>query len=106
MPTEGVGGWQTGDTPLATFDMANGTYTYRGQSYFALWGTAVGGTCTRSGTSGVDGRCGAEVSADRGPGVGDGVVGPQVNLLILDRSPEPLDEDTASSAAWAVHLSR
>ena len=36
------------------------------------------------------------IAADRGPGVGDGVVGPQVNFLILDRPPKPLDEDVVA----------
>src|SRR3982751_4308224 len=35
----------------------------------------------------------AEVPADRGAGLADRVVGPEIDLLVLDRSPEPLDED-------------
>src|SRR5687767_5631159 len=34
-----------------------------------------------------------QVAANRGTGFADGVVGPQIHLLVLDRAPEPLDED-------------
>src|SRR3954470_2633892 len=44
-----------------------------------------------------------QVSADRGPGLADRVVGPEINLLVLDRSPEPLDEDVVPPRASAVH---
>ena len=36
-------------------------------------------------------------------GLADRVVGPEINLLILDRSPEPLDEDVVAPGALAVH---
>src|SRR3954447_12743702 len=44
-----------------------------------------------------------EVPADRGAGRADGVVGPQVNLLVLDRPPQALDEDVVAPRALAVH---
>jgi hypothetical protein len=31
------------------------------------------------------------------------VVGPQVDFFVLDRSPEPLDEDVVAPGALAVH---
>lgn len=33
-----------------------------------------------------------EVSADRGAGIGHGVVGAKIDLLVFDAAPEPLDE--------------
>ena len=52
-----------------------------------------------------------QVAADRSPGVGDGIVGAQVDLFILDRSPEPLEEDVVPprsppSMLMAMPLSR
>src|SRR5271168_3834509 len=44
-----------------------------------------------------------QIAADRGPGLGDAVVGPQIDLLVFDRSPEPLDEDVVAPGALAVH---
>src|SRR5829696_9671787 len=44
-----------------------------------------------------------QVSADRGPGLADRVVGPEINLLVLDRSPESLNEDVVAPRASAVH---
>src|SRR3954463_4313692 len=44
-----------------------------------------------------------QIPADRGPGLADRVVGPEVDLLVLDRSPEPLDEDVVAPGALAVH---
>src|SRR3954464_8750659 len=44
-----------------------------------------------------------EVSADRGPGLADRVVGPEIHLLVLDRSPEPLHEDVVAPGALAIH---
>lgn len=44
-----------------------------------------------------------QIPADRGPRLGDAVVGPEVDLLVLDRSPQPLDEDVVPPGALAVH---
>src|SRR5215217_7396216 len=45
----------------------------------------------------------AEIAADRGTGLGDRVVSSEVDLLVLDRSPQPLDEDVVAPSALAVH---
>src|SRR5208337_4562834 len=45
----------------------------------------------------------AEVVADAGARLGHVVVGVQVDLLVLERAPEPLDEDVVQTAALAVH---
>src|SRR5688500_20133202 len=45
----------------------------------------------------------AEISADRGAGLGDRVVSSEVDLLVLDRSPEPLDENVVAPRTLAVH---
>src|SRR5215218_9721138 len=45
----------------------------------------------------------AEISADRGAGLGDRVVSSEVDLLVLDRSPEPLNEDVVAPGTLAVH---
>src|SRR6185312_15039637 len=45
----------------------------------------------------------AEIPADRGAGLGDRVVSSEVDLLVLDRSPEPLDEDVVAPGTLAVH---
>src|SRR5215213_4614016 len=47
----------------------------------------------------------AEIPADRGAGLGDRVVSSEVDLLVLDRSPEPLDEDVEAPGTLAVHAS-
>ena len=44
-----------------------------------------------------------EIATDRGAGVGDRVVGPEVDLLVFHRAPEPLDEDIVAPGALAVH---
>jgi hypothetical protein len=44
-----------------------------------------------------------EISAQRLPDVGNGVVAVQVNLLVLDRFSEALDEDVVPPAALAIH---
>ncbi len=44
-----------------------------------------------------------EVSADRDAGVGHGVVGAQIDLLIFDAAPQPLDEHVVAPGAPAVH---
>ena len=48
----------------------------------------------------------AEVAADRGSGIGHGIIGAQVDLLVFDRPPEPLDEDVVTPGALAVHADR
>src|SRR6187200_2294323 len=45
----------------------------------------------------------AEIPADRGAGLGDRGVSSEVDLLVLDRSPEPLDEDVEAPGTLAVH---
>src|SRR3954467_1040593 len=45
----------------------------------------------------------AEMPADRGAGLGDRVASSEVDLLVLDRSPEPLDEDVVAPGTLAVH---
>src|SRR3954468_23650251 len=45
----------------------------------------------------------AEIPADRGASLGDRVVSSEVDLLVLDRSPEPLDEDVVAPGTLAVH---
>ena len=44
-----------------------------------------------------------EVAADRGTGLADVVVGPQVHLLIFDAAPQPLNEHVVAPCALAVH---
>ncbi len=44
-----------------------------------------------------------QISPDRPPGLADGLVSPQVDLLVFDRFPEPLDEDVVAPSALAVH---
>src|ERR1700759_76174 len=44
-----------------------------------------------------------QVSADRGAGLADRVIGSEVDLLGLDRPPEPLDEDVVAPGALPVH---
>ena len=44
-----------------------------------------------------------EIPSDRGMCRADGVVGSQVDLLVLDRPPQPLDEDVVAPRALAVH---
>ena len=43
-----------------------------------------------------------EIAADAGPRLGDGGVRVQIDLLVLDRAPEPLDEDVVAPAALAI----
>ena len=40
-----------------------------------------------------------EISADRCEGLADGVVGPQIDLLVFDTAPQPLDEDVVPPGA-------
>src|SRR5271165_3087826 len=44
-----------------------------------------------------------EIPAQRRARLGDGVVGLEVDLLVLHRPPEPLDEDVVAPGALAVH---
>ena len=44
-----------------------------------------------------------EVTANRSAGLGDCVVGLQINLLVFDRSPKALDEDIITPRSFAVH---
>src|SRR4029434_6893543 len=45
----------------------------------------------------------AEISADRGAGLGDRVVSSEIALLVLDRSPEPLNETVVAPGTLAIH---
>src|SRR3954466_7809405 len=47
-----------------------------------------------------------EVAADRGAGLADAVVGAQIDLLVFDAAPQPLDEDVVPPGALAVHAHR
>ena len=47
--------------------------------------------------------CRSPESADRGARLADAVVGPQIHLFILDRSPDALDEDVVAQRAFAIH---
>src|SRR5260370_301462 len=48
----------------------------------------------------------AEVAPDRGSGIGHRVIGAQIDLLVFDGSPEPLDENVVTPGALAVHADR
>lgn len=45
-----------------------------------------------------------EVARETCPHIRDGVVGVEVNLLVLDGAPEPFDEDVVPPAALASML--
>src|SRR5271169_6341115 len=47
-----------------------------------------------------------EISADRCACLADGVVGPQIHLLVFDAAPQPLDEHVVPPGAFAVHADR
>jgi hypothetical protein len=47
-----------------------------------------------------------QVAPDRGSRLADTVVGPQVDLLVFDAAPQPLDEDVVSPRTFAVHADR
>ncbi len=47
-----------------------------------------------------------EVFADAGSCIADAVVGVQIDLFVLDRLPQPLDENVVAPAAFAVHADR
>lgn len=44
-----------------------------------------------------------QIAADANSGLGHGLVGVEVDLLLSDRTPEPLDEDIVPPRALAVH---
>ena len=44
-----------------------------------------------------------EVACQSGAGLGDGIIGFQVNIFVLDTLPQPLDEHVVHPAAAAVH---
>jgi hypothetical protein len=44
-----------------------------------------------------------DLSAERSPGLRHAGIGPQVDLLVLDRPPEPIDEHVVAPCALAVH---
>jgi predicted regulator of Ras-like GTPase activity (Roadblock/LC7/MglB family) len=44
-----------------------------------------------------------QISTERGTRRADTVVGSQINLLVFDRTPQPLDEDVVASGAAAIH---
>src|ERR1700731_1746965 len=48
----------------------------------------------------------AQVVADRGARLADAVVGPQVDLLVLDAAPQTLDEHVVAPSSLAVHADR
>ena len=51
-------------------------------------------------TSGVEE---GDVASDAGSSLGDGFIGMQVDLLVLHRSPQPLNEDVVAPGAAAIH---
>ncbi len=44
-----------------------------------------------------------QISTDADAGLRHGLVGVEINLLIFDRPPEPLDEDIVPPRALAIH---
>ena len=44
-----------------------------------------------------------QIPTDRGARLADAVIGPEVDLLVFDRAPEPLDEDVVAPRSLAVH---
>src|SRR5262249_9579273 len=47
-----------------------------------------------------------EPSADAGPGLGHRRIGIEVDLLVFEAAPQPLDKDVVHAAALAVHADR
>src|SRR5476649_1179873 len=47
-----------------------------------------------------------EVTGQRGTGLADTVVSAQVDLLVFDRSPQPLDENVVAPGAATIHADR
>ena len=44
-----------------------------------------------------------QMTADRSAGLADAVVGSEIDLLVFDRAPEPLDENVVPPCSLAVH---
>src|ERR1700719_206685 len=44
-----------------------------------------------------------QISSERGACLADAVVGPQVDLLVCDRTPQPLDKNIVAPGAATVH---
>ena len=44
-----------------------------------------------------------QITADADAGLGYGLVGVKVDLLVFDRTPEPLDEDVVPPRTLAIH---
>ena len=44
-----------------------------------------------------------QISADASASLGPGLVGVELDLLVFDRPPEPLDEDIVTPRTLAVH---
>ena len=44
-----------------------------------------------------------EISADRAAGLADAFVGSQIDLLVFDATPQPLDEHVVPPGPFAVH---
>src|SRR4051812_6314427 len=44
-----------------------------------------------------------QIPTDRSACLADAVVGPEIDLFVFDRAPEPLDEDIVTPGAPAVH---
>ena len=47
-----------------------------------------------------------QIPADRSARFADTVVSPQIDLLVFDRAPEPLNEDVVAPRAPAIHADR
>src|SRR5665213_1678313 len=47
-----------------------------------------------------------QIPAERCAGLGDAVIGLQIDFLVFDRAPEPFDEDVVAPGALAVHADR
>src|SRR5208283_5248370 len=47
-----------------------------------------------------------QIPAERSTCVANSVVGMQIDLLVLDRSPQPLDKDIVAPRAAAIHADR
>src|SRR5215218_7193395 len=47
-----------------------------------------------------------QVPAERSTGIADTVVSPQVDLLVFDRPPQPLNKDIVAPRAAAIHADR
>src|ERR1700736_5756815 len=48
----------------------------------------------------------AEPGADAGLGLGDADIGVEVDLLVFEAAPQPLDKDIVHAAALAIHADR